>query len=565
MFVSKKFVRGTLISVGVAASLILPDALFQLANSSYQCPTAMNVLKLLTPLSIGLVFNRFRLLTWIVFMFLLFLQLTQFSHISYFGSPLSPYDFYAIFADYHDIAEEAVNAFADHWLVLPVVFIPFALMFFLLKVNVKRSVVGTVILLGTFCGAYYSNCQKRNPAPNPFRFAFDNGLKSLCIYCDALKRDYHPRQYLPYEIKNVGFDDSEPITIVYILGESSNFRHMSLFGYERETTPQLKELAKSSNFHFTQGLGGICTRTANKFMMNVIYEPDNTKLIYSDDTNLFKLAKLNGFKTFYLSDQLPGELSNIGGTRYIDVLRNDHFDLDKSEELSDDYLFWLLDNLSEAEAFSGRDFIVLHQNCVHTPYRKFSKRLAPNEILNGSGNQLVDYYDSGIFYNDRILSGIFNRFNKQKAGRFYIIWSSDHNELLGEDGLFSHGHLVGLNAEIPFMFQSNDADFMKEMRGIFCPTHYEVAKSVARLLGWDIKNPNEEENLFYINGNDQCGRFGYIQFKKDILNRKIEYPKAPVIPDAEKVSAKQIAHRNNLEGSDTVKKFALFRRIWGGA
>jgi glucan phosphoethanolaminetransferase (alkaline phosphatase superfamily) len=64
--------------------------------------------------------------------------------------------------------------------------------------------------------------------------------------------------------------------------------------------------------------GANSTLSSVRFIANAIYEPDNIKQMDLDTINLFKLAKQNGFQTFYWSTQCNASLSSIGSTQYID-------------------------------------------------------------------------------------------------------------------------------------------------------------------------------------------------------------------------------------------------------
>jgi glucan phosphoethanolaminetransferase (alkaline phosphatase superfamily) len=333
------------------------------------------------------------------------------------------------------------------------------------------------------------------------------------------------KAYIPYEVSNINESFKEPISIVYIIGESVNYTHMSLFGYDRDTTPLLKKLSNSQNVYYTTGIsGGISTVASCKFMMNVLREADNAVQASKDTTNLFKLAKSKGFKTFYLSNQTEHLLSSISGVNYIDVVKTKDSNPIRSSELMDDYLI----EMAASQKFTDRNFIVFHQRCIHTPYSKaFRKNFKSKVRFNESKNLMIDEYDNAMLYNDHVISDIFNYFNERLKGKFYIIWTSDHNELMGENNLFGHGHgyLLPQTANVPVIIQSNDVKFMNKVKSIFMPTHYEIAESIANILGYEIKNPNNEGNVFYISGVDFNGKCGYIEYKKDLLNKKIEYRK----------------------------------------
>ena len=128
-----------------------------------------------------------------------------------------------------------------------------------------------------------------------------------------------------------------------------------------------------------------------------------------------------------------------------------------------------------------------------------------------------------MLYEDTFLYRVFERFNKQTTGKFYIIFASDHNEMFGENGIRGHSVLDPVVADIPVIVQSNDEEFMTKFRSIYKPTHYEIAMLIAEVLGFEIKNPNQKDDVFYINGLDFDGRNGYIELKKDIKNKVVDY------------------------------------------
>lgn len=190
---------------------------------------------------------------------------------------------------------------------------------------------------------------------------------------------------------------------------------------------------------------------------------------------------------------------------------------------------FLLELLPQLE-LTKKNFIVLHQRCIHSPYTKavpadfkFSRNFS------GNPDHKVNEYDNAVLFNDYIISRIFNKFNKIKNGRYYIIFASDHNELTGKDGIWGHGMLNKDVAQIPVLVQSNDASFMQKIKSIFKITHYDLCCAIADILGYKISNPNDatvndsDSDIYYINGVDYLGRCGYIKFRKDYKNKRIEY------------------------------------------
>ena len=512
--------RFILVVAFIEALYALPDVIYSMYTPTYELTSWGKVLVFLIPLSIGLVLNKYKWLSIAVLSLLCVLQLIQFSRLSYFGRLMTQFDFDMIIAEWQDILLGVHDAFTAHWRILPTVIIPFILIGLALQMQKRKSIWGTLVLIITLPIMVYEHIDNCIPYPIEGRISISNTVKSFSYYVASWFQDYNPPRYKDYSITNVGIGTSEPITIVYILGESVNINHMSLFGYDRDTTPLLRQLTKNDNFYYTEGISGaVCTKASLRFMTNVIYEPDNVLLNDSGETSLFKLAKENGFKTFYLASDPKNMVNSVcnKSAKYIDVLKTRESDVDSANRLKDDYIIKLLDE----QDYTDRNFIVLHQRCIHTPYSKnFPKHYKDTRHFKDGANTKVDEYDNAMTYNDTFISRIFTRFNKQTNGKFYIIWASDHSEMLGEKGMFGHSIIEPEVVKVPFLFQSNDEKFMEQIRSLKTVYPYAIGKIIAELLGFKIENPNEMSGIFYANGLDYYGRSGYMKvtFSENKLN-----------------------------------------------
>ncbi len=513
------------------AIFMAPDYIFTMFSETYKVSfgfaTFLRLLLMLIPLSIGLLFNKYRKLTYAILAIFCGLQLIQFSVISCFGRTVMAYDFVTLIDEWDDILLGAGDAFSKHWVVIPTVIIPFAIIFMAIKFTAARtkgSILGTFVLLITLGSIFVADCWLRGvPYPIDGRISLDNTLKSFSFAIRDVFAEYKVPKYKNYEIKNVGIKHDEPITVVYIVGESMTANHMSLYGYERDTTPLLKELSREQNFYYTRGIAGaVCTKAANKFMANVIWEPNNVKLNANSETSLCKFAKTNGFKVFYITSQDNKMLSSIctAHQKYVDVCETKTGNEAIVDKRRDEYILDILDK----QEFTKHNFIIIHQRCPHCPYSvNFPEGYTDRNHFKGHKEPKVDEYDNVMLYEDTFLSRIFQRFNKQSSGKFYIIFASDHNELFGEEGVWGHSSLVPICADIPVMVQSNDEEFVSKVKAIYKPTHYEIAKLIASVLGFEIHNPNQKENVFHINGLDFDGRNGYMEVYKDLANKSVSY------------------------------------------
>jgi glucan phosphoethanolaminetransferase (alkaline phosphatase superfamily) len=504
-----------------------PDFIFAIIGDAFKVSRDWKAILFLVPLSTGLVLSP----NWVSVLTLIFfacMQVMQFIHHAYFGVPLSPFALHFMEKEMGDVWTEIAFFWKDYSHILPIVFIPFVFIYFLnKKFTPLKSWVGTLIIFCIFGGIGHRLCTDgaQRFTPNARRITLYNSLKTFFGYFIVKYRHYDFKTYQPYTVeKNKFFERKGPINIVYIIGESCNYRHMSLFGYgDRDTTPCLKKiLQNNNNFIYKIGIAGAnSTLSSVEFITNAIYEPDNLKQTALDTTNLFKLAKQSGFRTFYWSTQCDMFLSSIGGVQYMDHIVTKETDPIQIALKKDLYLLELL----ETQTFSDKNFIVLHQSSVHSPYgTTYGLGYKASYVFSKSPQKILDDYDNAMLYNDFLISEMFNFFNKSEH-LFYIIWVSDHNELLGEGGMYGHGsgNLVPETAQIPVLAQSNDPVFLEKINNTFAITHYEIAKLLAEQIGFTITNPNEEKNVFYTNGIDYNGKCGYIRFTKDPVTQTVKY------------------------------------------
>lgn len=508
--------------------VITPDLIFSAVQSN--CIPYSNIKSWLFVLTFAAVFTASNSRRWDAFWLIFFgiLQVAQFCHMQYFHVQISPTSYYLMSLQFSDVLSEGVFDFWRYFWVLPAVLLPFCAMYWLNvrfagRVHETRyAPVAMLVMLGAVSGLGLKDISRYNP--NYVRFTINNSFKSICGFfvmkCSAIE----VKEYKPYRVTRR--DNVGPRTVVLIIGESSNYRHMSLFGYVRQTTPLLEEMAKREDFYFTHGVsGGVITYASCKYLLNATYEPDNYRQNSSDTTNLFKLAKQNGFKTFYISAQSDSMVSAMGGTQYVDVMITYERAPLLFAENSDLGLLTLIGD----QEYGDKNFVVVHQWCVHSPYKKQGVRspvydkFARQAVGGSETDRLIADYDAAMTFNDSVIAQIFQAFNR--SGNYYIAWTSDHNDLLGEGGIFGHGHgvLVPDVAQVPFLIQSNDPEFLDKFRGIYLPTHYELVKLIAYELGYDIENDNEIPGQFYVSGADYNGQLGYMKLTRDSKKKTVKY------------------------------------------
>lgn len=186
---------------------------------------------------------------------------------------------------------------------------------------------------------------------------------------------------------------------------------MSLYGYKRTTTPCMDRLAASDNgFISKKGVSAAnATRSTLPLFYNVQYHPLDTDMVKHQPANLFRLAKSQGFKTFYISAQNVNCLNGVN-TSYIDYIAAFEHQEDLVRKIKDDAVLKLMREIR----LSDRNFIVLHQRNSHSPYvSNYAHRpefgVFPTE---GVPKQTahVNAYDNSVRYSDWFYNEIISHF-----------------------------------------------------------------------------------------------------------------------------------------------------------
>ncbi|MGW8160094.1 MAG: phosphoethanolamine transferase [Desulfoprunum sp.] len=459
---------------------------------------------------------------------LAFLELTQFASLAFTHEYITPSTIGLMLIEYLDVAESTV-ANSIHFLHVPlVVLLPYLLCLEILRRTwafpfKSRWFVIFVIAFLVFPLVRIKTDTDRDDIVNFFPTAKNptlvNTLNSYSLYFGVLLPESLfgrtvAHQFPEYQIRETGIPTS-PMTVVLVMGESLTPNHMSLYGYGRKTTPFLEELTGDPDFVHRKGYSAAnATRAALPMFYTLQYHPLDENRLRRQDSNLFLLAKQHGFRTWYLSAQNSNCLNgvNLGA---IDVMitadtRPELFEREKDEGL--------LELVREVPS-GGKNFIVVHQRNVHLPYQtNIEHRPAfqrfPTEGLSFE-DSTINAYDNAVLYADYLYRQLLQELRQRTDGPLYVFFTSDHGENLGDNGHWGHDRLDLVSSVVPIMFYARGGDgrYVREMRQKPPATHYQLGKMIARMLGYDIRNPAEEGGVVYVNGVASQGRSGYMRFR----------------------------------------------------
>lgn len=265
---------------------------------------------------------------------------------------------------------------------------------------------------------------------------------------------------------------------VLVVGEASRAGNWSLWGYERETNPHLKN--ESNLVVYKDALTQ--SNTTHKSVPLILSAADacHYEYLYTQKSILtaFKEA---GFKTVFLSNQTPNRSFtdffaeeadihvNIRPTEDGGLITRNNFD-EEMLPFMQQYVDSLSDNL----------FIVFHTYGSHFNYKErypeaFAQFLPANatEVEYKNKAQLVNAYDNSILYTDHFLYRLIEILRKSGSDAT-MIYSPDHAEDILDDNRkkFLHASPIPTyyQLHVPMMlwFSNN----YKEAR----PTAYEIAR-----------------------------------------------------------------------------------------
>jgi glucan phosphoethanolaminetransferase (alkaline phosphatase superfamily) len=461
--------------------------------------------------------------------FILLLNFFQMAHLSWFGTQILPNEYILMLTQFHEIRGTLWVEY--HHVIIPLLFTVIPAVIGWLSVKKTRGLFGSKIIGILFCLYFIYNPVRTFVTGNTWgRQPSNRELAGMNVY---LSFSYFVGKILPHKIAN-GINENKPNAstelflsegqesdwdaVIVVLGESLTPHHMSLYGYERPTTPFLLTQLDNPNFFHTIALsGGVSTDIAVAFLLNMGFgEAGSTKAAKGYHC-LFKLAKEKHFSTSFLSIQSADQLRYIAP--YLCAASLDSYQTleDIAPTTKDHQAALDADLLSYFEKivkFDKKQFIILHQRGSHSPWGLRSrpeKRVFPHDAT-------IDQYDNSVIEFDHFMQE-FNRIASASGKKILMVYLSDHGEALGQDGKWGHGLLIPAAFEIPLIIQSFNHDLPTQTRMIpkFIP-HYNVSLYLAEALGFkpsqNYIGPVKNYEVF---GNDIDGFAGKaeISFKPD--------------------------------------------------
>jgi len=248
--------------------------------------------------------------------------------------------------------------------------------------------------------------------------------------------------------------------VVLIVGESTRGDHLSINGYDRETSSRLEKIDNLFSFHHALSCDTLTLRSVHYMFSPLTCDTEDSSIQEASFTTIlkslgygveiFSLQTLNAFYHYLGYDTLISKYAVIreqsSGTRDISLLP---------------YIQRSIKNHKK-----GKKLIVIHTLGSHQSYfdridttsLRFEPTCNSADVALCTQEQLINSYDNTVVAIDDFISSIIDMLSQKKAMLIYI---SDHGESLGEEGVYFHGtpkqDAPREQFSIPFLFWFSDS------------------------------------------------------------------------------------------------------------
>ncbi|WP_347900422.1 phosphoethanolamine transferase CptA [Pseudomonas purpurea] len=274
---------------------------------------------------------------------------------------------------------------------------------------------------------------------------------------------------------------NQPATLVLVIGESTNRQRMSLYGYPRQTTPELDKL--KDQLAVFDNVITPRPYTIEALQQVLTFADEQNPDLYLKTPSLVSVMKQAGYKTYWITNQQTMTKRNTMLTTFSEQADEQVYLNNNRNQNARQYDGDVLEPFSKALAEDApRKFIVVHLLGTHMSYQyrypptfdKFQDRQGVPAGVRDDQVPTYNSYDNAVLYNDFVVSSLIKDYAKTDPNGF-LLYLSDH----GEDVFDSAGHdTLGRNEgkptapmyTIPFMAwaspkwrQTHDWNFAGEL------------------------------------------------------------------------------------------------------
>ncbi|MCI0996483.1 phosphoethanolamine transferase CptA [Pseudomonas corrugata] len=235
---------------------------------------------------------------------------------------------------------------------------------------------------------------------------------------------------------------NQPATLVLVIGESTNRQRMSLYGYPRETTPELDKL--KDQLAVFDNVITPRPYTIEALQQVLTFADEQSPDLYLTTPSLVSMMKQAGYKTFWITNQQTMTKRNTMLTTFSQQADEQVYLNNNRNQNAAQYDGDVIAPFNKALADTApRKLIVVHLLGTHMSYQyrypptfnKFTDRQGVPAGLRDDQVPTYNSYDNAVLYNDFVVSSLIKDYAKSDPNGF-LLYLSDH----GEDVFDSVGH-----------------------------------------------------------------------------------------------------------------------------
>ena len=356
-----------------------------------------------------------------------------------------------------------------------------------------------------------------------------NWLSALGLYAWAQVDESSDNKSLMNPAKKFTYVEPKNLDdtyVVFIIGETTRWDHMGIFGYERNTTPRLAQEKNLAAFR------GYSCDTATKLSLRCMFvreggAEENPQRTLKEQ-NVFSVLGQLGFKTDLYAMQ--SEMWFYSNTMAENIAYREQIGAEprnRGKNVDDMLLITEMQQSLQPNDDDGKRLIILHTKGSHFNYtQRYTRDYAqwkPECVNVDSGcskAEMINSFDNSVTYVDHFITKVFDQLRDKKAIVFY---AADHGESINER---EHLHGTPRKMAPPEQFRVPMLVWMSD-KYLEDPDH---AKAFAHLKQEaDMKVPRRHVELY----DTILGCLGYTSPNGGI-NENNNWCR---IPDAKKVTA----------------------------
>jgi glucan phosphoethanolaminetransferase (alkaline phosphatase superfamily) len=232
---------------------------------------------------------------------------------------------------------------------------------------------------------------------------------------------------------------NNPLSIVFILGESVRADHMQLNGYARNTNPLLSKRQNIISFPNAYTPNTYTAISVPQIFTDAELTDDYSNTKYS----LIDVLNHAHIETNWIGNQTPEKSYEIfiQQSKFNTIIDPLHTEM----SFQKDYDAQMLPVFKKVFSGHKNQFTTLHMMGSHWWYetrypesfRQFKPVIQSKHIPSNSTQEMLNSYDNTLVYTDYFINETIKHVEKEKSNTL-VIYLSDHGETLGENGMWLH-------------------------------------------------------------------------------------------------------------------------------